>query len=371
MDGYQDRPSGPPAAHPTGSKLTARGTAIHNVSFFLLVALTTLAFLALIGSFLMPVFWAAVLATVFFPLQSRYVAGFGGRRSLAALATVLTIIGLVVVPFFLIGLAMSREAVDLHDQITSGAVDLQAPFRFLRRITPLASTYVGGFGIDVEGLTQRLSTAAVAVSQFVASRALSIGQDVLRITALFFLMLYMLFFFLRDGRQLVATLMRVLPLGDARERQLLSKFAEVSLATIKGTLVVGIVQGAIGAVLFWALGIPAPVFWGTLMTMLSVLPAVGPGLVWLPAAVILLGMGHLVKGIILIAAGVLVIGLVDNVLRPILVGRDTEMPDYLVLLATLGGLAVFGVSGFVIGPVIAAFFLVVWEMFAQEHAEQP
>jgi hypothetical protein len=140
-------------------------------------------------------------------------------------------------------------------------------------------------------------------------------------------------------------------------------------ATIKGTLVVGVVQGAIGAVLFLALGIPAPIFWGTLMAMFSVLPAVGPGLVWLPAAVILLGMGQIVKGIIVIAAGVLVIGLVDNVLRPLLVGRDTQMPDYLVLLATLGGLAVFGIAGFVIGPVIAAFFLVVWEMLSQEYAE--
>src|SRR5581483_6821834 len=201
---------------------------------------------------------------------------------------------------------------------------------------------------------------------FLASSALGIGQDVLRIAALFFLMLYILFFFLRDGSRLVAMLIRVVPLQDMRERELLAKFAEVSRATIKGTLVVGIVQGAMGGILFWALGIPAPVFWGTLMAMFSVLPAVGPGLIWLPAAVILMAMGHIVKGIIVIAAGVLVIGLVDNVLRPLLVGRDTQMPDYLVLLATLGGLAVFGVSGFVIGPVIAAFFLVVWEMFAQE-----
>jgi predicted PurR-regulated permease PerM len=370
MGGHHDRTSGPLPAQHNSSNVTARGTAIQNVSFLLLVALTTLAFLALIGGFLMPVFWAAVLATVFFPLQSRYVARFGGRRSVAALATILTIIGFVVVPLFLIGVAMSREAVDLHNQITSGAVDLQAPVRFLQRITPLVTNYVGGFGIDVEALVQRLSTSAVAVSQFIASSALGIGQDALRVTALFFLMLYILFFFLRDGSRLVATLIRVLPLGDVRERQLLAKFAEVSLATIKGTLVVGIVQGGIGAALFWALGIPAPVFWGTLMTMFSVLPAVGPGLIWLPAAVILLAMGHIVKAIILIAAGVLVIGLVDNVLRPILVGRDTQMPDYLVLLATLGGLAVFGVSGFIIGPVIAAFFLVVWEMFAREHAER-
>jgi predicted PurR-regulated permease PerM len=358
------------AMHHGASKLTARGTAIQDVSFFVLVAVTTIAFLLLIGSFLMPVFWAVVLATVFFPLQSRYVTRFGGRRSLAALATILTIIGLVVVPLLVVGVAMSREALNLHDRITSGGLDLQAPVRFLKGLTPVATDYLGGFGLDVEAWVQRLSSSAVAVSQFLASSALGIGQDVLRIAALFFLMLYILFFFLRDGRRLVAMLIRVVPLQDMRERELLAKFADVSRATIKGTLVVGIVQGAIGGILFWALGIPAPVFWGTLMTMFSVLPAVGPGLIWLPAAVILMAMGHIVKGLIVIAAGVLVIGLVDNVLRPILVGRDTQMPDYLVLLATLGGLGVFGVSGFVIGPVIAAFFLVVWEMFAQEHAER-
>ena len=350
--------------------MTARNTAIRNVSFLLLVALTTIAFLTLIGSFLMPVFWAAVLATVFHPLQRRYVARMSGRRSLAAFATILTIIGLVVAPLFLVGLAMTREVLDLHDQIMSGAIDLQAPLRFLRRIPLIASDYVGRFGVDLGGLVQRLSTSAVAISQFIASRALGIGQDMLRISAMFFLMLYILFFFLRDGSQLVAILIRALPLGDARERALLGKFSAVSLATIKGTLVVGVVQGAIGALLFLALGVPAPVFWGTLMAVFSLLPAVGPGLVWIPAAVIFFGMGQIVKGIIVIAAGVLIIGLVDNVLRPLLVGRDTQMPDYLVLLATLGGLTVFGISGFVIGPVIAALFFVVWEMFAQEYAER-
>ena len=143
MSGHQDRASGPLPAHQSGGRLTVRGAAIQNVSFFILVALTTLGFLALIASFLMPVFWAAVLATVFFPLQSRYVARFGGRKSVAALATILTIVGLVVVPLFLIGVAMSREAADLRSQITSGAVDLQAPLRFLRRMTPLATDYVG------------------------------------------------------------------------------------------------------------------------------------------------------------------------------------------------------------------------------------
>ena len=155
------------------------------------------------------------------------------------------------------------KRVQLHDQITSGAIDLQAPLRFLRRHHPSASDYLGRFGVDIEGLMQRLSTSAVAVTQFVAASALGIGQDLLRITALFFLTLYILFFFLRDGPQLVATMIRVLPLGDVRERQLLTKFAEVSLATIKGTLVVGVVQGAHRRVLFWALDYPGSGFLGS------------------------------------------------------------------------------------------------------------
>jgi len=343
--------------------------AMQKASFLLVLALTTVAFFWLIASFLMPVFWAAVLATIFFPVQRRYVARFGGRRSLAAIATLLTIVAVVVLPLALVGVAVTGEALQLAEQIKSGAIDLKAPLRYLERMTPIATDYLDRFGLDVEGLTQRLSAAALGISQLIAAGALGIGQDILNVTALFFVMLYILFFFLRDGSQLVATLIRVLPLGDARERQLLAKFGEVSLATIKGTLVVGVVQGAIGGILFWALGLPAPVFWGAVMAVFSVLPAVGPGLVWAPAAIILLALGAYVKAIILIAGGVVVIGLVDNVLRPLLVGRDTQMPDYLVLLATLGGIAVFGISGFVIGPVIAAFFLVVWEMFADEYAE--
>ena len=344
-------------------------TAVGTVSFLLLVALTTAAFFALVRDFLMPVFWAAVLATLFAPRQRRHVAAVGGRRSVAALLTLLMILVLVVAPVGLVGLAMSREAVAFHEQIQSGAVDLQAPLRFLERMAPVATRYLDRFGIRVDAVGEQVSAAAITISQFLASKALAIGQNVLQFGAFFALMLYLLFFFLRDGGRLVDALVHALPLGDVRERRLLAKFAEVSRATIKGTIVVGAIQGALGGILFWILGIPGPVFWGVVMAVLSVMPIVGPGIVWGPAAIILLAGGEIVRGIVLVVAGILVIGLVDNVLRPLLVGRDTKMPDYLVLLATLGGLSVFGIAGFVIGPVIAAFFLVVWEMFAQEYAE--
>jgi predicted PurR-regulated permease PerM len=144
------------------------------------------------------------------------------------------------------------------------------------------------------------------------------------------------------------------------------KFAEVSRATIKGTMVVGLVQGFLGGLIFSILGIQGAVFWGVVMVILSVLPAVGTGLIWGPAAIFLIVSGEWVNGLILVAFGVLVIGLVDNLLRPILVGRDTKMPDYLILFSTLGGLGLFGITGFVLGPVIAALFLVVWQMYEED-----
>jgi predicted PurR-regulated permease PerM len=182
-------------------------------------------------------------------------------------------------------------------------------------------------------------------------------------------MLYLRYFFLKDGRSILDGAVHALPLGDDRERALLARFEEVSRATIKGSLVIGIVQGAIGGITFAVLGIGAPVLWGVVMALLSVVPAVGPVFVWAPAVLILLLSGRIAAGIILFIVGAVVISLVDNLLRPILVGRDTRMPDYLILLSTLGGLTAFGLAGVVIGPIIAAFFLTVWEMAIEEFAD--
>ncbi len=347
-----------------------RPITVRNIFFFTLLALTTLLFFDMIRDFLLPVFWAVVLAVLFRPLQERWLRVMKERKSLASLLTLLTIVLIAILPLFLIGLAVARESIALYDRIASGEIDVTEPIELIRGALPQVTGYLDRLGVETERITQNLSQSAVAISQFIASKALDLGQNALRFTALFFIMLYILFFFLRDGNRMLDGLIRALPLGDDRERRLFAKFVEVSRATIKGTLVVGAVQGAIGGLLFWVLGIGAPIFWGVLMTLLSFLPAIGAAIIWLPAAIILIVTGQVIKGLILIAAGTLIIGLVDNLLRPILVGRDTQMPDFLILLATLGGITLFGISGFVIGPIIAAFFLVVWEMFADEYADQ-
>ena len=337
-------------------------------AFFLgLLLLVTLAFLWLIGPFFKPIFWAVVLATLFYPTFQWWERTLGGHSVLASVSTITTIVLIVIVPLFLVGLIVATEAASVYQRLAAGEIALPMTASDVRAMLPALADLLERFGVSLQDLQAQLSNAALGVSQFLATNLVAFGQDALRGTALFFLMLYLLFFFLRDGDQLLDQIIGVLPIGDARERRLFQKFAEVSRATIKGTIVIGLVQGLLGGLIFWLLGIEAAALWGVVMAVLSFLPAIGAGLVWVPAAALLLATGRVWEGVVLLVFGTVIIGLADNVLRPLLVGRDTQMPDYLVLLTTLGGLALFGLSGVVIGPIIGALFMTVWEMFGREY----
>lgn len=341
---------------------------LESRAFLAVVVLTTAGFLWIVRGFLMPVFWAVVLAVLFRPVFQRWLKLVRGRASLAAGLTTLTVIFVILVPLGLLVAEVTRQAFGLYRRLASGEVDIHAPLDYIERSIPVLADLLSSYGIDVEGLRITLENAAMNASRYVATQAFAFGQDALVFALLFGLMLYFLFFFVRDWERILEAIVRVLPLGDERERRLFARFAEVSRATMKGTLVVGIVQGAVGGILFAVVGIEAAVFWGVVMAVFSLLPAIGTALIWGPAAVILFAAGSVWEGIVVIAGGVFVIGLVDNILRPILVGHETKMPDYLVLLSTLGGLAAFGMAGVVIGPLVAALFLVVWEMLAEENA---
>jgi len=348
-----------------------KSLSLENGFFLALLLAASIAFVWMVQDFLQPVFWAALLASLFFPVQRRLLAHLGDRAGLSALLVVLLIIVIVILPLFFVGVAVTRESAALYQRVTSGEIDLRVPLEWVERQIPNAYALLDRAGIQPENITQWLSTGAVTASRFIAGRALVIGQNALILTVQFLLMLYLLFFFVRDGVALIERLVRMIPIGDARERKLFEKFAEVSRATLKGTVVVGIVQGALGGLTFAILGIDGAIFWGVVMTILSILPAVGASIVWIPTAIWLFATGAVTSGVILVVVGVFVIGLADNVLRPILVGRDTKMPDYLILISTLGGITAFGVSGFVIGPIVAALCLAGWEMFSADFREPP
>ncbi|UXH77713.1 AI-2E family transporter [Roseateles amylovorans] len=342
--------------------------ALQNRSFLCLLALVTLAFAWILWPMMSAVLWGVALAIVFQPVYRRLLKKLK-RPNLAGLSTILLIVLLVVLPMTYVMGALVREATVLFELAKSGRFDFTTYVQQVYAATPSwLMDLLERVGLhDLSSLQEKLAGALNQGSQFAATKVVGFGQDTFDFLVSFVVMLYLLFFLLRDGEALSHRIRDALPLQEAYKRQLGEKFRTVIRATVKGNIVVAALQGALGGLAFWVLGIHAPVLWAVLMGFLSLLPAVGAALVWGPVAIYLLATGNLGAGIGLLVYGTLVIGLVDNVLRPLLVGKDTKMPDYVVLLSTLGGMAVFGINGFVIGPLIAAMFIAVWDIVAAER----
>jgi len=339
---------------------------LHEKVFLFLLLAVSVAFGWVLWPFYGALFWGTVLAILFEPFHRQFLAALRQRHNLAALTTLLLSLVIVIFPLTLISAALVQEGAVVYQRIKSGELDFGLYFQqVIDAMPPWMMTLLERFDMgNLSAIQQKLSTAAVQGSQMIATHALNIGQNTFEFLVSFGIMLYLLFFFLRDGRMLSARIKQAIPLSADHKRHLFSKFTTVIRATVKGNIVVAATQGALGGVMFWILGIQAPLVWGVVMAFLSLLPAVGAGLIWAPVAIYFLLTGAIWQGVVLIAFGVLVIGLVDNVLRPILVGKDTQLPDYVVLLSTLGGMAPFGLNGFVIGPVIAALFIAAWDIFS-------
>jgi predicted PurR-regulated permease PerM len=344
---------------------------LEDKTFLFLIVAVTLAFAWILWPYAGAILWATILAIVFAPAYRRLSISMRGKRTLAALITLVIIVIIVILPLTLITALLLQEGFSVYERIQSGEFNFGQYFKQIFDTLPAWVTdLLDRFELTNLGLMQeRLSSSLMTTSQFLATRALKIGQNTFDFIVDLFIVLYLLFFLLRDGDGLTRRIRDSIPLDPKQQRDLFSKFTAVIRSTIKGTVVVAIVQGALGGLIFWALGVHAPVLWGALMAVLSLLPAVGSALVWLPVAIYFLVAGAIWQGIVLIAFGVLVIGLVDNVLRPMLVGKETKIPDYVVLVATLGGIAIFGINGFVIGPVIAAMFIAAWDIFSASRSE--
>ncbi len=343
---------------------------IEDQTFRLLLLATTLAFAWIIEPFDGAVLWAIVAAVIFAPLNRSLMRVMPGRPSLAAALTLLIIVAMVILPLAMVATSLAKEAASLYDRIQSGEYNLAT---YIQQIFDVLPPWVTGL-LDRFNLTnlkevrEALASGLMKGGQLLAPQALTIGLNTFDSVIGFGLMLYLLFFLLRDGKTLADLIKTAIPLRTDQKTALFSRFADVVRATVKGGILVAMVQGALGGLAFWFLGIHGALLWGVLMAFLSLVPAIGAGLVWIPVAIYLLASGAVWHGVGLILWGVLVIGLVDNLLRPRLVGKGTKLPDYVVLISTLGGIKVFGLNGFVIGPMIAAIFMVTWEIFIASRA---
>jgi len=348
---------------------SAHSSKLERSFFFILLGLLTIAFAAVIWPFYGAVFWGSVLALMFQPLYRRLLGRMRGRPNLAALATLAVILLIVILPLTLVGISLVQEVTNLYVKVKAGEINFG---RYFERIVSILPSWITGLLdrlglVDFPALQAKLIAGLTKRSEALAGRAVDIGGEAIDLIIGFCIAMYLLFFLLRDGVGVTRDIRAAIPLEPGPKERLLERFTTVIRATVKGNILVAAAQGALGGIAFWVLGVNAPMLWGVVMAFLSLLPAVGAALIWVPVALYLLAIGQVWQGLGLIAFGVFVIGLIDNVLRPILVGKDTAMPDYVVLIATVGGLALFGLNGFVIGPVIVAMFLAAWQLLAADR----
>lgn len=348
---------------------TPLGSDIERLGFLLFLALVTGALALVAWPFIAPLLWATLAAIMFQPLYRWFLAKRPDSPNQSAAATLLVITFAILVPAMWIGAIVVEQAAMLVVAFQQGDIDVAAWFTQVFNALPerlrgaLRSEGLSDFAM----VQQRLQDLVTESAGLIATRAVAIGGSALSWFLAFGVGLYVTYFLLRDGRSIGRTVIRALPLERDIAHRLAERFLAIVRATIKGSGVVAIVQGVLGAITFWIVGMPSVALFGVLMAIFSLLPAVGPAIVWVPAAIWLLATGAIWQGIVVIVSGVAVIGLVDNALRPILVGRDTGIPDWVILVTTLGGIATVGMSGIVIGPLVAGLFLAGWGVLSEKR----
>lgn len=350
------------------------GGRVEHGGYLVFLLLVTLAFAYIAWPFASPLLWAVLAAIMFQPLFQWFLGKLGGGGNRAAIATLLVITFAVIIPALFIGGVVVEQATSVVIAFQEGRIDLVALFDTVFAALPeVVRENLDDSGFGTAAMVQeRAQELALESSGLIAQQAVSITGSAFGFVLSFGVGLYVAYFLLRDGKAIGEQVMAHLPLAGEIAAKLAERFLSIVRATIKGSVVVGLVQGALGAATYWIAGMPSVALLGLLTAIFSLLPAIGPAIVWAPVALYLLVTGDIWQGVLVLISGVAVIGMADNVLRPILVGRDTGIPDWLILISTLGGIAAMGLAGIVVGPMAAGLFLAGWgimyELRQQETA---
>jgi predicted PurR-regulated permease PerM len=343
---------------------TAKDQTYRRAFLSILVIVVTIAFVAVMRSFLITLLLAAIFTALLHPFYRSLLQLFRGRQTLASLVTLLLTILVVVLPMILFLGVLVAQALDVSQRAVPWIQDqLSNPSELMRRLES-----VPGFE-DLQPYRQqiltRLGELVGLIGTFTVNLITSATKGTFAFALQLVILVYAMFFFLMSGGKALAQIFDHVPLSRAESKQIVSRFVVVTRAALMSTFVVGVIQGALGGIAFWVAGIQGAVFWGTLMFVFSMIPGIGTALVWLPASIYLITTGRIAAGLLLFAFCGLIVGSVDNVLRPRLVGKDTKLHDLVVLLSTLGGIMLLGAIGFIIGPIVAALFITVWDIYAQ------
>lgn len=343
-------------------------TKIRNFLFLGALAVVTLSFLQIIKPFLYPIFWAAIFAALFYPLYKKINLKLKIPNLSATLTLIITIF-FIAIPMFIFGTILITQSVDIYNKVNNNQNQIST---FLTKAAETIKNnhLMASFNFDETFWTEKFSESVKFITSYIFTNLTKITQNSIIFFTMILIMLYTLYFFLRDGEKILKTLMHLCPLGDKYEKMLFQKFTSTAFGTLKGVAIVGGLQASLGALAFFIAGLQGALVWGLVMFFLTLLPAFGCSLVWFPAGILLLLTGKLWQGIFILSFGFFVISTIDNILRPIVVGKEAQMHPLLILFSMLGGIVIFGPSGFVIGPVITSLFLAFWEIYDEYYREQ-
>jgi predicted PurR-regulated permease PerM len=339
-----------------------------HLSFFLILGLVALLFLYLLKPFFLSIFWAAVIAGVFRPLYNR-INGRLNRPNLSTIIIFLIIALIILLPVGVIGTLAFNESLRLYTTLTSGTEQMDQ--RFLHTLEKFSdNSLLVLLNIDEAVLISKGTEVVRGIAGYIINHLKELTQNTLGLLVQFAIMFYTLFFFVRDGERFLVMAEKVIPLEEERVKFLFKRFIVAARSTLKVTLIIGGIQGTLGGIVFFLTGVDAALIWGLLMVLAAIIPAVGCSIIWAPAGVFMLLNGYIWEGVLILVVGAFVISTIDNLLRPILIGQDVEMHPLLIFLSTIGGIVLFGFSGFVIGPVITSLLIALWEMHGEFYRKK-
>ena len=327
-------------------------------AYYLLLTLITILFVSLIFNFAAPILWSIVVSIIFYPLYEKLLL-MTNKKSLSSMLSLILILLLVIMPSIAVLGLIGNELINFIN--SSENYSFEQYFQMIPNESAI-NQLIAWSGLSINDLIEKADDFLISASKMLYQSVSTISANVINFFVSLFIFVYLTFFFLRDGEKILQHCMDAFPMKNEDESYLLDQFQKTTRATIKGTVMVALAQGFLGYLTLLLIGINGALIWGAVMALLSIVPAVGTILVWLPIALVLFLNGEIMDASLLIFSGVFIIGMIDNLLRPILIGKQTKMPDYLILLTTIGGISIFGITGFIVGPIIASLFISIWSL---------
>ena len=327
-------------------------------AYYLLLTLITILFVSLIFNFAAPILWSIVVSIIFYPLYEKLLL-MTNKKSLSSMLSLILILLLVIMPSIAVLGLIGNELINFIN--SSENYSFEQYFQMIPNESAI-NQLIAWSGLSINDLIEKADDFLISASKMLYQSVSTISANVINFFVSLFIFVYLTFFFLRDGEKILQHCMDAFPMKNEDESYLLDQFQKTTRATIKGTVMVALAQGFLGYLTLLLIGINGALIWGAVMALLSIVPAIGTVLVWLPIALVLFLNGEIMDASLLIFSGVFIIGMIDNLLRPILIGKEIKMPDYLILLTTIGGISIFGITGFIVGPIIASLFVSIWSL---------